>query len=132
MQVLNSYSRASQNGIAGERIVESILNVPVDPTSVIDITPPGGSPIEVKTCQAWVKTAHTDNHRRRGRYNLVGTQHRALCKEGGYYLFVLLDETEKPIEVSCLPAREIYHPSLQAKNTRVSLCWSNVIPPEAS
>ena len=132
MQVLNSYSRASQNGIAGERIVESILNVPVDPTSVIDITPPGGSPVEVKTCQVWVKTAHTDNHRRRGRYNLVGTQHRALCKEGGYYLFVLLDETEKAIEVSCLPAREIYHPSLQTKNTRVSLCWSNVIPPEAS
>ena len=132
MQVLNSYSRASQNGIAGERIAESILNVPVDPTAVIDIIPPGGSPIEVKTCQAWVKTAHTDNHRRRGRYNLVGTQHRALCKEGGYYLFVLLDETEKPIEVSCLPAKTVYHPSLQTKNTRVSLCWSNVIPPEAA
>ena len=132
MQVLNSYSRASQNGIAGERIAESILNVPVDPTSVIDITPPGGSPIEVKTCQAWVKTAHTDNHRRRGRYNLVGTQHRTLCKEGGYYLFVLLDDTEKPIEASCLPATTVYHPSLQAKNTRVSLCWSKVIASEAA
>lgn len=132
MQVLNPYSRASQNGLAGERIAESILNTHVDPTAVIDIIPPGGSPIEVKTCQAWVKTAHTDNHRRRGRYNLVGTQHRALCKEGGYYLFLLLDETQNPIEASCLPAREIYHPSLQTKNTRVSLCWSNVIPSEAS
>lgn len=132
MQGLNPYSRASQNGLVGERIAESILNTHVDPTAVIDIIPPGGSPIEVKTCQAWVKTAHTDNHRRRGRYNLVGTQHRALCKEGGYYLFLLLDETKNPIEASCLPAREIYHPSLQTKNTRVSLCWSKVIPSEAS
>ena len=132
MQALNPYSRASHNGVAGERIAESILNVPVDPTAILDINPTGGCPIEVKTCQAWVKTAHTDNHRRRGRYNLVGTQHRALCKEGGYYLFVLLDDAEKPIEVSCLPATTVYHPSLQAKNTRVSLCWSNVIPPEAS
>ena len=132
MQVLNSYSRASQNGIAGERIAESILNVTVNPIASLDITTPRGLPIEVKTCQAWVKTAHTDNYRRRGRYNLVGTQHRALCKNGGYYLFVLLDETEKPIQLSCLPAKTVYHPSLQTKNTRVSLCWSNVIPPEAS
>ena len=132
MQALNPYSRASRNGLAGERIAESILNVPVDPIAVLDIIPPRGRPIEVKTCQAWVKTAHTDNHRRRGRYNLVGTQHRSLCKAGGYYLFVLLDDTEKPIEVSCLPASQIYHPSLQTKNTRVSLCWSNVIPPEAT
>jgi hypothetical protein len=132
MQALNPYFRASHNGTTGERIAESILNAPVNPTAILDITPPRGSPIEVKTCQAWVKTAHTDNHRRRGRYNLVGTQHRALCKKGGYYLFVLLDDAEKPIELSCLPASQIYHPSLQAKNTRVSLCWNNVIPPEAS
>ena len=132
MQVLNPYSRASQNGIAGERIAESILNIPVDPTAVIDIAPPRGRPVEVKTCQAWVKTAHTDNQRRRGRYNLVGTQHRALCKAGGYYLFVLLDETEKPIQVSCMPAKTVYHPSLQTRNTRVSLCWSNVIPSEVA
>ena len=132
MQALNPYSRASHNGIAGERIAETILNAPVDPTAVLDINPPGGSPIEVKTCQAWVKTAHTENHRRRGRYNLVGTQHRALSKAGGYYLFVLLDEAQNPIEASCLPATQIYHPSLQAKNTRVSLCWSNVIPSEGS
>ncbi len=132
MQVLNPYSRAYHNGIAGERIAESILNVPVDPTAVIDITMPRGRPIEVKTCQAWVKTAHTNNRRRRGRYNLIGTQHRALCKAGGYYLFLLLDDAEKPIEASCLPATEIYHPSLQDKNTRVSLCWSKVIPSEAA
>ncbi len=132
MQALNQYSRASNNGVAGERIAESILNVPVDPTAVIDITIPRGRPIEVKTCQAWVKTAHTDNRRRRGRYNLIGTQHRTLCKSGGYYLFLLLDESQNPIEGSCIPAREIYHPSLQAKNTRVSLCWSKVIPSEAA
>ena len=128
---MNSYTRASHNGIAGERIAESILNVPVNPTAVIDISIPRGRPIEVKTCQAWVRTAHTDNQRRRGRYNLVGTQHRALCKAGGYYLFLLLDETQNPIEGSCLPAREIYHPSLQTRNTRVSLSWNKVIPPEA-
>lgn len=132
MQALNPYSRASHNGLAGERIAESILNVPVDPTAVIDITPSRGYPIEIKTCQAWVKTAHTDNNRRRGRYNLVGTQHRALCKKGGYYLFVLLDGDKKPIELSCLPATQIYHPSLQVKNTRVSLCWSDVIPSEVA
>lgn len=132
MQAMNSYSRASHNGIEGERIAESILNVIVDSTAVIDINPPRGRPIEVKTCQAWVKTAHTENGRRRGRYNLVGTQHRALCKAGGYYLFILLDDAEKPIHVSCVPATRVYHPSLQTKNTRVSLCWSNVIPPEVS
>ena len=121
MQALNHYSRASQNGITGERIVESILNIPVDPIAVLDITPPRGRPIEVKTCQAWVKTVHTDNHRRRGRYNLVGTQHRALCKAGGYYLFVLLDDTEKPIQLSCMPAKTVYHPSLQTENTQISL-----------
>mgnify|MGYP003615722101 CR=1 FL=1 len=132
MQVLNPYTRASQNGHVGERIAEAILNVTVDPTAVIDIAPPRGPPVEVKTCQAWVKTAHTDNRRRRGRYNLVGTQHRALCKEGGYYLFVLLDDDEKPIEVSCLPAKTVYHPSLQTRNTRVSLCWSDVIPSEVA
>ena len=132
MQALNPYSRASRNGLAGERIAESILNVPVDPIAIVDISPAHGGPVEVKTCQAWVKTAHTDNHRRRGRYNLIGTQHRALCKAGGYYLFVLLDDTEKPIEASCLPATTVYHPSLQTKNTRVSLCWSNVIPPEVA
>ena len=132
MQVLNSYSRASQNGIAGERIAESILNVPVDPIAIVDISPAHGGPIEVKTCQAWIKTAHTDNRRRRGRYNLHGIQHRALCKAGGYYLFVLLDETEKPIQLSCLPAKTVYHPSLQTRNTRVSLCWSDVIPSEAA
>ncbi len=132
MQALNPYLRASRNGIVGERIAESILNSPVDPIAVLDINPPRGYPVEVKSCQAWVKTAHTDNSRRRGRYNLVGTQHRALCKLGGYYLFVLLDDAEKPIEVSCLPATNVYHPSLQSENTRVSLCWSNVIPPEAA
>ena len=130
MQALNPYSRASHNGVVGERIAESILNVPVDPTAVIDITMPRGRPIEVKTCQVWVKTAHTENHRRRGRYNLVGIQHRTLCAAGGYYLFILLDEAQNPIEGSCLPATEIYHPSLQTKNTRVSLCWSDVIPSE--
>lgn len=132
MQAMNSYTRASRNGIVGERIVESILNIPVDPIAVLDIATPRGRPVEVKTCQAWVKTAHTDNQRRRGRYNLVGTQHRALCKAGGYYLFVLLDETEKPIQLSCLPAKTVYHPSLQTRNTRVSLCWSDVIPSEAA
>ena len=132
MQVLNPYTRASQNGHVGERIAEAILNVTVDPTAVIDIAPPRGRPVEVKTCQAWVKTAHTDNRRRRGRYNLVGTQHRALCKLGGYYLFVLLDDAQKPIAVSCLPAITVYHPSLKSKNTRVSLCWSNVIPSEVA
>ena len=132
MLALNPYSRASQNGITGERIAESILNIPVDPIAVLDIAPTRGHPIEVKTCQAWIKTAHTENGRRRGRYNLVGIQHRTLCKAGGYYLFVLLDDAEKPIQISCLPATTVYHPSLQAKNTRVSLCWSNVIPPEES
>lgn len=132
MQVLNPYSRASQNGLVGERIAETILNVTVDHDAIIDITPSRGQPIEIKTCQAWVKTAHTGNRRRRGRYNLDGIQHRALCKAGGYYLFLLLDETQNPIEASCLPAREIYHPSLQTRNTRVSLCWSDVIPSEVA
>ncbi|MCK9326908.1 MAG: hypothetical protein M0P69_15560 [Bacteroidales bacterium] len=131
MQALNHYSRASRNGLAGERIAETILNAPVDPIGLLDITTPRGRPIEVKTCQAWVKTEHTDNYRRRGRYNLIGIQHRALCKAGGYYLFVLLDDDEKPIEISCLPAQQLYHPSLQAENTRVSLSWNKVIPPEA-
>ena len=132
MQAMNSYTRASHNGITGERIAESILNTPVDPTAVIDISMPRGRPIEVKTCQAWVRTSHTGNHRRRGRYNLVGIQHRALCKAGGYYLFILLDDNQNVIEVSCLPATNVYHPSLHTKNTRVSLCWSNVIPPEVA
>ncbi len=132
MQALNHYSRASHNGVVGERVAEIILNVNVDTNAVIDINPPQGRPIEVKTCQAWVKTAHTENRRRRGRYNLIGTQHRALCKKGGYYLFVLLDDDQNPIEASCLPATQIYHPSLQTKNTRVSLCWNNVIPSEAA
>jgi len=132
MQALNQYSRATHHGIVGERVAESILNLPVDSTAVIDINPPQGPPIEVKTCQAWVKTAHTDNRRRRGRYNLIGTQHRELCKKGGYYLFLLLGDTGKPIEASCLPANTVYHPSLQAKNNRVSLCWSNVISSEAA
>ena len=132
MQAMNSYTRASHNGITGERIAEAILNVTVNPIGSLDITTPRGPPVEVKTCQAWVRTAHTDNRRRRGRYNLVGIQHRALCKAGGYYLFVLLDETEKPIQLSCLPAKTVYHPSLQTRNTRVSLCWSDVIPPEVA
>ena len=130
MQVLNSYSRANYNGSVGESIAESILHLPVNPTSILDIIPPQGPPVEVKTCQVWVRTAHTDNQRRRGRFNLVGSQHRALCEKGGYYLFVLLDDEEKPIAASCLPASSIYHPSLHSKNTRVSLCWSAVIPPE--
>ena len=132
MQVMNQYSRATHNGIVGERVAESILNLPVDPTAILDITPSRGPPVEVKTCQAWVKTAHTDNRRRRGRYNLIGTQHRKLCKEGGYYLFVLLGDTGKPIAGSCIPASQIYHPTLQTNNMRVSLCWSTVIPPEAA
>ena len=129
MQVLNSYARACYNGTVGESIAASILHLPVNPTAILDIVPNQGPPVEVKTCQAWVRTVHTDNQRRRGRFNLVGSQHRALCERGGYYLFVLLDD-EKPIAASCLPASSIYHPSLQVENTRVSLCWSNVIPPE--
>ena len=132
MQTLNQYSRATHNGIVGERVAESILNLPVNSTAVIDINPPQGPPVEVKTCQAWVKTAHTDNRRRRGRYNLIGTQHRELCKEGGYYLFLLLNDAGKPIAGSCIPASQIYHPTLQTNNMRVSLCWSNVIPSEAA
>ena len=131
MQVLNSYVRACHNGTVGENIAASILHLPVNPTAILDIIPPQGPPVEVKTCQAWVRTVHTDNQRRRGRFNLVGSQHRALCERGGYYLFVLLDD-EKPIAASCLPASMIYHPSLQVENTRVSLCWSNVIPPEVA
>ena len=132
MKAMNPYSRASHNGVIGESIAESILNVTVNPIAALDINPTGGPPVEVKTCQAWVRTKHTDNHRRRGRYNLVGGQHRALCERGGYYLFILLDDTEKPIAASCLPASQIYHPSLQSQNTRVSLCWSDVIPPEVA
>ena len=130
MEAVNSYLRASHHGTVGERIAESILNLPVNPIAILDIVPNQGPPVEVKTCQAWVKTEHTSNNRRRGRFNLVGSQHRALCEKGGYYLFVLLDDDEKPIAASCLPASMIYHPSLQVENTRVSLCWSNVIPPE--
>ena len=132
MQAINQYSRAAHNGIVGERVAESILNVIVDPTAVIDINPPQGPPVEVKTCQVWVKTAHTDNRRRRGRYNLIATKHRELCKKGGYYLFVLLDDAGKPIEGSCIPASQIYHPTLQTNNMRVSLCWSTVIPSEVA
>jgi hypothetical protein len=131
MQAINPYSRAYDNGITGERIAESILNLPVNSTAILDIVPPRGPAIEVKTCQIWVKTEHTSNNRRRGRFNLVGSQHRALCERGGYYLFVLLDEQQTPIEVSCLPATEIYHPSLHTGNTRVSLCWSDVMLTEA-
>jgi hypothetical protein len=129
MQVANSYLRASYNGTVGESIAESILHLPVNPIAILDIIPPQGPPVEVKTCQAWIKTEHTSNYRRRGRFNLVGSQHRTLCEKGGYYLFILLDD-EKPIAASCLPASMIYHPSLQSENIRVSLCWSNVIPPE--
>jgi len=129
MQLVNSYLRASYNGTVGESIAESILHLPVNPAAILDIVPNQGPPVEVKTCQAWIKTEHTSNYRRRGRFNLVGSQHRTLCEKGGYYLFVLLDD-EKPIAASCLPASMIYHPSLQVENTRVSLCWSNVIPPE--
>ncbi len=132
MQVMNQYSRSTHNGIVGERAAETILKVSVDTTALLDITPPRGPPVEVKTCQAWVKTAHTDNRRRRGRYNLIGNQHRALCKAGGYYLFVLLDDAGKPIEASCIPASQIYHPTLQTNNMRVSLCWSKVIPSEVA
>ena len=132
MEATNPYSRAKSNGLIGESIAESILNVSVDSSAILDMNPTGGSPIEVKTCQAWVRTEHTVTHRRRGRYNLVGGQHRALCEKGGYYLFILLDDTEKPIAASCLPASQIYHPSLQSKNTRVSLCWSDVIPLEVA
>lgn len=132
MQVLNSYSRASHNGIVGESIAESILNVPVNSNAILDIIPTQGPPVEVKTCQAWIKTEHTSNNRRRGRFNLIGCQHRTLCEKGGYYLFVLLDDNEKPIAASCLPASAVYHPSLQTKNTRVSLCWTAVIPPEVA
>lgn len=129
MEAVNSYLRAYHNGNVGESIAESILHLPVNPIAILDIVPPQGPPVEVKTCQIWIKTEHTSNNRRRGRFNLVGSQHRALCEKGGYYLFVLLDD-EKPIAASCLPASSIYHPSLQSENTRVSLCWSNVIPPE--
>ena len=130
MEAVNSYLRASHHGTVGESVAESILNLPVNPIAILDIIPPQGPPVEVKTCQIWVKTEHTSNNRRRGRFNLVGSQHRTLCEKGGYYLFVLLDDDEKPIAASCLPASSIYHPSLQVENTRVSLCWSNVIPPE--
>ena len=130
MQVLNSYSRANLNGTVGESIAASILHLPVNPTAILDIVPNQGPPVEVKTCQMWVKTVHTDNQRRRGRFNLVGSQHRTLCEKGGYYLFVLLDDDEKPIAASCLPASMIYHPSLQVEYIRVSLCWSKVISPE--
>ena len=127
MQAMNPYSRAYDNGIVGERIAESILHLPVDSTAILDITPTQGPPIEVKTCQKWVKTEHTSKRRRRGRFNLVGSQHRALCAAGGYYLFILLDEQQTPIEASCLPSTQIYHPSLQTGNTRVSLSWNDVI-----
>ena len=127
MKAINPYSRAYDNGIVGERIAESILQLPVNSSAILDIIPSRGPPIEVKTCQIWVKTEHTSKQRRRGRFNLAGYQHRALCAAGGYYLFILLDEQQTPIEVSCLPATHIYHPSLQTGNTRVSLCWSDVM-----
>ena len=130
MEAVNSYLRAYHHGAVGESVAESILNLPVNPIAILDIVPNQGPPVEVKTCQAWVKTEHTSNNRRRGRFNLVGSQHRALCERGGYYLFVLLDDDEKPIAASCLPASMIYHPSLQVENIRVSLCWSKVISPE--
>lgn len=132
MQAINPYSRAHDNGIVGERIAEFILQLPVDSTAILDINPPRGPPIEVKTCQTWVKTEHTSKQRRRGRFNIVGDQHRALCAAGGYYLFILLDEHQTPIEASCLPASQIYHPSLQTGNTRVSLCWSDVMLTEVA
>ena len=124
MEAMNQYSKASYNGVAGERCAEQLFSVEVDTMSPIDMITPSGCPVEVKTCARWIESAYTSTRRRRGRFVFSSAQHARLLSETGYYLLVILDAAGAVSRLACIPASDIFHPSLACGVARVSIGWS--------
>lgn len=84
--------KAARNGKIGEHFASIVYDTEIAQGALID----GeyyGLPLEVKTTQVWVYDAHNSQGRRRGRFYLTKEQHKFLLETGGYYCFVLLDES---------------------------------------
>ena len=61
---------------------------------VIDYILRNRIPIEVKSCQKWVRDESKSTGRRRGRFVLDRDQHEELIRDRGYYLFMVFDGNE--------------------------------------
>ena len=69
-----------------------------------------GRPVNVKTCQEWIKDACSTRGRRRGRFYLRHYQHKALISKNGLYAFVVFDKDgkvlcSKLVDASAFPTR---------------------------
>lgn len=127
MTTENYYQAARNNGIIGEKTVESMLSCRVDTNSLIDVLYGLDSPVEVKTCCEWTKTEHTSTGRRRGRYIFSIEQHKALVEVNGYYLFCLLNEQREVFKIKIIPAKEFFYPVLiSSDQTKASISWKSI------
>ena len=129
MQVMDGQMNASHDGITAEALASVLFGMPVSVNALIDYESLNGVPCEVKSCRRWIRTNHVSTARRRGRFMLNADQHEHLLKNGGYYLFVLLDDAGTPGDAKCIPARDIWTPRLHDPRARaVGLVWSSIMP----
>lgn len=85
-------ARASRNGEAIEEYVRRLLPDIHFLDGLFDAEL-DGTPLEVKSCQMTVTdNSHKNTRKRSGRFLFVSTQHNALQKAGGEYLFIVHEE----------------------------------------
>jgi len=80
-----------------------------------------GVPVEVKSCQRYVKAVDRRGGKRRGRFKLEKEQHEYLIKNNGLYLFIVHDKLKKK-GIALIPASKVPF--------KPQLCWSTVMREE--
>jgi len=88
--------KARRNGWKNEKEAMTLLFLVMDEAErveyvnkLFDILVNDTVPVEVKSCQEWVKDSSNSTKRRRGRFWLSKEQHEYLVANGGYYFFIV-------------------------------------------
>jgi len=88
--------KARRNGWKNEQEAMTLLFLVMDKAERIeyvnklfDILVNDTVPVEVKSCQEWIKDSSTSTKRRRGRFWLSKEQHDYLVANNGYYFFIV-------------------------------------------
>jgi len=88
--------KARHNGLKHEKEAMTLLFLVMDEAvrleyvnKLFDILVNDTVPVEVKSCQEWVKDSSVSTKRRRGRFQFSKEQHEYLVANNGYYFFIV-------------------------------------------
>ena len=101
-----SNKRAKENGRKAEELADELLADLLIVNKLLDGIL-DGRPIEIKSCQEFVKNQGRWRH---GRFQLLKKQHEELLKRDGLYLFIVFRENKEHY-LLFLPARLVKYPS---------------------